>query len=152
RRLTSELAQQYKDYARALTRNAMAFVSSEQPEFEKAYLHYRNLLEGRAVDPCGKTLPMLEKYRQAGLNETEMQILESSFKQSQELALVEMQAINTAKGLFDDGSGGLKIGLPNTLLAKVLLFGQQYTNAAADLARNIDDFNIIQSNRYAAQA
>src|SRR5690606_12566741 len=38
------------------------------------------------------------------------------------------------------------------LLAKALLFGQQYTTAAAEVARDIDDFNIMQSNRFNLQA
>lgn len=149
RRSISQLAQQYKDYVQALTRNAMAFVSSEQPEFEEAYLHYQNLMEGRAVDAQGESLPIADKFRRAGLTSTETDTLESAFEQNRQLAALEMQAINTAKGLFDDGSGGLKIGLPDALLAKVLLFGQHYSEGAAKLARDIDDFNIMQSNRYA---
>ncbi len=151
RRSTSQLAQQYKDYVQALTRNAMAFVSSEQPEFEEAYIHFQDLMEGRAVDAQGESLPIADKFRRAGLTSTEIDTLESAFEQNRQLAALERQAINTAKGLFDDGSGELKIGLPDALLAKVLLFGQHYTDGAAKLARDIDDFNIMQSNRYAGE-
>jgi len=147
----TELATRYKDYAQALTRNAMAFVASEQPEFEQAYRHYTDLLHGKALDSEGRAEPLIDQLRGAGFTETERATLESAYAGTLALAEQENQAINTAKGLFDDGQGGLKIGLPQPLLAKVLLFGQQYIGAAARLARDIDDFDIMQSNRHAAQ-
>ena len=147
----TELAAMYKDYAQALTRHAMAFVSSEQPEFEEAYLHVTDLLNGKAADSTGDSTPLIERFRRADFTAAEMETVESAFAATQALAQQEIKAMNTAKGLEDDGNGGLKVVLPQPLLAKVLLFGQQYIGPAAQLSQQIDDFNTMQSGRYAAE-
>ncbi|WP_353194675.1 methyl-accepting chemotaxis protein, partial [Pusillimonas noertemannii] len=147
----TELAALYKDYAQALTRHAMAFVSSEQPEFEEAYFHVTDLLHGKTADPSGDSTPLIERFRRADFTAAEMETVESAFAATEALAQQEIKAINTAKGLEDDGAGGLKVALPQPLLAKVLLFGQQYIGPAAQLSRQIDDFNAMQSSRYAAE-
>ena len=147
----SELAAQYKDYAQALTRNAMAFVSSEQPEFEEAYFHVVDLMHGRTAVAGEPAAPLIEKFRRADFTTEELSMVESAFAATDELAAIEVQAINTAKGIEDDGAGGRKIVLPQPLLAKVLLFGQQYIGPANELSLQIDEFNGMQSSRYEAQ-
>lgn len=146
----TQLTHEYKGYAQALTRNAMAFVATEQPEFEERYKRYTAIMNGKALDSEGRTQTMMKKIEGADFSAAEMHTLASTYEKTQELAKTEIEAMNTAKGLFDDGKGGLKIGLPEPLLAKVMLFGQQYTNATAEIERNIDDINIMLSNRYAA--
>ncbi|HUH87237.1 MAG TPA: methyl-accepting chemotaxis protein [Pusillimonas sp.] len=146
----TQLAAQYKDYAQALTRHAMAFVSTEQPEFEEAYFHISDLLHGK--DAAGENAtPLIDQFRQADFTANEMQIVEAAFAATQTLAEQEIKAMNTAKGVEDDGAGGQKIVLPQPLLAKVLLFGQQYVGPANQLIRQIDHFNAQQSDRYAAE-
>lgn len=147
----TQLASQYKDYAQALTRHAMAFVSTEQPEFEEAYRHVTGLLHGQNADANGNSTPVIERFRQADFTPDEMQLVETAFAATQTLAEQEVRAMNTAKGVEDDGAGGQKIVLPQPLLAKVLLFGQQYIGPAAQLAQQIDDFNAMQSARYEAE-
>lgn len=147
----TQLAAQYKDYAQALTRHAMAFVSSEQPEFEEAYFEATDRLYGKAADAAGNNTPLIQRFRQADFTADEMALIESAFAVTEALARQEIKAIHTAKGVEDDGAGGQKIALPQPLLAKVLLFGQQYIGAANDLAQQIDSFNTMQSGRYAAE-
>lgn len=144
----TQLASQYKNYAQALTRHAMAFVSTEQPEFEEAYLQVTDQLHGKIADASGNDTPIIERFRQADFTPDEMQIVETAFAATRSLAEQEIKAMNTAKGIEDDGAGGQKIVLPQPLLAKVLLFGQQYIGPAAQLAQQIDDFNAMQSDRY----
>jgi methyl-accepting chemotaxis protein len=145
------LTAEYRQYAQALTRNALAFVSVEQPEFEERYQHYSAIMDGRALDADGLTLPLLKKLENADFSVAEMNTLKATYAKTQELAKTETEAINTAKGLFDDGRGGLKIGLPEPLLARVMLLGQQYTNATAEVERNLNDVDIMLANRYAGQ-
>jgi len=144
----SQLTAEYKEYVKALTLNAISFVATEQPEFEQRYAHYAAVMQGQERDSSGLTKPMLRKFESAGFTPTELQILKNAYAKAQQMATVQIQAMNTAKGLFDDGNGGLKIGLPEPLLAKALLFNQQYTDAMADIERDIDDFIIMQSGRY----
>src|SRR5690606_17036556 len=143
------LTHEYKNYAQALTRNAMAFVATEQPEFEERYMRYTAIMNAKALDSEGRTQTLMGKFESANFSADEIKTLTSTYERTQELARTEIEAMNTAKGLFDDGKGGLKIGLPEPLLAKVMLFGQQYTNATTEIERNIDDVNIMLSNRYA---
>ncbi len=146
------LANEFKEHAQALTRDAMAYVATEQPEFEASYLHRTAVTQGKAPGSDGTTTPLLSKFEQANFSNDEMTALKSAYAKTAELAKVQITAMNTAKGLVDDGQGGLKVALPAPLLAKALLFGQQYTTAAAEVARDIDDFNIMQSNRFSLQA
>lgn len=145
-----QLMHEYKGYTQALTRNAMAFVATEQPEFEERYKRYTAIMNGKALDASNRTQTLLKKFEGAGFSGAEMNSLLSTYAKTQDLAKTEIEAMNTAKGLFDDGNGGLKIGLPEPLLAKVMLFGQQYTNATAEIERDIDDVTLMLSNRYAA--
>ena len=147
----TELASRYKDYAQALTRHAMAFVSSEQPEFEEGYFYVTDLLHGKVPDASGQSIPLIEQFRQADFTGAELELVEKAFEATQALAVQEVKAMQTAKGVEDDGAGGQKIVLPQPLLAKVLLFGQQYIGPANNLATQIDDFNTMQSDRYAAE-
>src|SRR3546814_18947420 len=75
--------------------------------------------------------------------------LESAHTQITELGKTEKEAISTASGQFDDGQGGIKVALPNALMAKVMIFGQQYAEAAAGIARTIDEFDTMQARRFA---
>ncbi len=142
------LATEYKNVIQAMMRNVMAFVSTEQPEFQEAYLHQAAILHGRAADEHGIQEPMVERFRRLGFTEAEMSKLESAHAQSIELGKTELEAISTASGQFDDGNGGIKVALPNALMAKVMIFGQQYTAAAASIAQSIDEFNTMQASRF----
>ncbi|UYO95211.1 methyl-accepting chemotaxis protein [Pollutimonas sp. M17] len=145
----TELATAYKSLTQAMTRNVMAFVASEQPEFQESYKHLTAVLNGKAPDERGVQQAMLERFRNAGFMADEMAKLESAHAQITELGLTEKEAISTASGQFDDGQGGIKVALPNALMAKVMIFGQQYAEAAAGIARTIDEFDTMQAQRFA---
>ena len=145
------LATEFQNYNQYLTRDAMAFVATEQPEFEESHAGYLAVLQGQAIDSDGRAEPMLHKFEAAALTRDELNTVRSAYDKTLELAKIQLTAMNTAKGLVDDGKGGLKVALPDPLLAKVMLFSQQYTQAAADVARDIDDFNIMQTNRFTTQ-
>ncbi|WP_322995998.1 methyl-accepting chemotaxis protein [Castellaniella sp.] len=145
----TQFATEYKNLIQAMSRDVMAFVSSEQPEFQENYQHLTNILHGRAPDQNGVQRPMLDRFRQLDFTAEEMARLESAHAQLVELGKTEVNAINTASGQLDDGQGGIKVALPNALLAKVMIFGQQYAQASADIAQAIDDFDTMQAGRYA---
>ncbi|MGB3289875.1 MAG: methyl-accepting chemotaxis protein [Burkholderiaceae bacterium] len=147
----TELATAYKSLTQAMTRDVMAFVASEQPEFQESYQHLADVLHGRAPDAGGTRQAMLERFRGAGFTADEMAKLESAHAQILEIGLTEKEAISTASGQFDDGRGGIKVALPNALMAKVMIFGQQYAEAAAGIARNIDEFDAMQAQRFSRE-
>lgn len=136
------LATEYKLLTQALTRNVMAYVATEQPEFLEAY---ESLAE--------QLLQFNESQRleAARFTPQELDILEAAHQAQLELMRTEREAIQTASGQFHDGNGGVRIALPNSLMAKVLIFGQQYTQAAAGIAAAIDSFDRLQTQRHDAE-
>lgn len=145
----TELATDYKNLTQAMTRDVMAFVASEQPEFEESYKHLAKVLQGAAPDANGIQQAMLDRFKALDFTTGEMARLESAHAQIIELGKTEVEAIGTASGQLDDGQGGIKVALPNALLAKVMIFGQQYAQASAGIQQAIDEFNTLQANRYA---
>ena len=145
------LATEYKSLTQAMTRDVMAFVSTEQPEFLERYKQHAALLVGNDANRAGHEAPMLARFHSAGFTTEELAALESAHAAHIELMAVEKEAIETASGQFDDGQGGIRVALPNALMAKVLIFGQQYTNASAAIAAEIDRFDQMQSERHAAE-
>src|SRR5690606_14951520 len=86
------LATEYKLLTQAMSRNVMAFVSTEQPEFLEAYEQLSTLLSG-----------MLERFTSAGFTPEELGKLEQAHAAQRALMAVEREAIQTASGQFDDG-------------------------------------------------
>src|SRR5690554_4462440 len=107
------LATEYKLLTQAITRNVMAYVATEQPEFLEAY---ESLAE--------QLLQFNESQRleAARFTPQELDILEAAHQAQLELMRTEREAIQTASGQFHDGNGGVRIALPNSLMAKVLIF------------------------------
>lgn len=144
---STRLATEYKNLTQAMTRDVMAFVSTEQPEFLQSYETLLSRLEGKTEDGPG----MWERIARAGFPPQEKERLDAARSALAELILVQREAIQTASGQFDDGNGGIRVALPNSLLAKVMIFGQQYTEAAAAIAADIDEFDRMQAQRHAAE-
>lgn len=137
----------YQALADALSRNAMAFVASEQPEFEQRYLKDLAILEGREADARGLRSDALARFRAADFDDTELGLIQEAHARLTALVRTQREAIGTAKGELDDGHGGVRIALPNALLAKVLVFSQQYTDEEAGIAALIEEFNARQAQR-----
>src|SRR5690606_22565172 len=93
----------------------------------------------------------IQRFRNAGFTPQELDRLESAHAAHRELMHVEREAIQTASGQFDDGQGGIRVALPNSLMAKVMVFGQQYTEAATAIAADIDAFDAMQAARHATE-
>jgi methyl-accepting chemotaxis protein len=149
---TSQLANEFKTIVGTMSRNVMAFVSSEQPEFQENYLKLAAVIAGTAAGADGQSSSILDRFRAAGITAAEEQTLERALSQLSELAHTQREAMSTASGQFDDGKGGVRVALPNGLLAKVMVFSQQYAEAAAAIDQTINDFDIMQSGRLDAQA
>ncbi len=144
---STRLATEYKNLTQAMTRDAMAFVSTEQPEFLESYESLVNQLQGEPETGGG----MWQRIEEAGFAAQEKEKLNAARSALTDLMRVQREAIQTASGQFDDGQGGIRVALPNSLMAKVLIFGQQYSEAAAAIARDIDEFDRMQAQRHEAE-
>lgn len=109
------LATEYKNLCQAMTRDAMAFVSTEQPEFLESYQQQVAYLTGAQAEGSEPRASVLERIRAAGFTDDEMAALESAYSAHLDLMKVEKEAIETASGQFDDGQGGIRVALPNAL-------------------------------------
>lgn len=147
RHQTSRMASEYKALAAAMTRDTMAFVSTEQPEFEQRYRQHLAALAGQSSDPHGEQTDWPDRFRDAGLTAPELARMQDAHAALLALSLTQLEAIGTAKGELDDGQGGVRIALPNALLAKALIHNQQYTEADTAIAAAIDAFDAMQSVR-----
>ncbi|WP_298017315.1 methyl-accepting chemotaxis protein [uncultured Castellaniella sp.] len=149
RYLATQMATRYQARLDALTRNTMAFVASEQPEFEQRHQLDLAILTGRAADAQGIRADALERFRSADFDARELKLVEDAHGRLLALARIQSEAIGTAKGELDDGKGGVRIALPNAMLAKALIFSQQYTDTEAAIRALIKDFDALQAQRMA---
>ncbi|WP_323017993.1 methyl-accepting chemotaxis protein [Castellaniella sp.] len=147
----TQLATRYQALTDALTRNTMAFVGSEQPEFEQRHQQDLAILTGQAPDAQGIQADTMTRFRGAGFDAAELSLIEDANAQLLALTQIQREAIGTAKGELDDGNGGIKIALPNAMLAKALIFSQQYTDTEAAIRALINAFDARQSQRLAHQ-
>src|SRR5690606_34037380 len=92
----TELATLYKTLTQARTRDVMAFVATEQPEFLDSYRHLGDILAGKAPDAKGIQKPMMARFEALGFTSDEMDKLHYADGHIAKLALVEHEAISTA--------------------------------------------------------
>ena len=127
------LAQEVRATSSGLTANARAYVSTGDSTYETAYWNLVKIRSGdmtrpkeAAVSP-GLAVPMNTLLVQAGFTAQELALLEESVKISSDLVLIEDQAMNAIKGLFQDASGAYTVkGTPDPELARTLMFGKAY--------------------------
>ncbi|WP_341666776.1 methyl-accepting chemotaxis protein [Alcaligenes sp. SDU_A2] len=145
------LANEFKRVTESISRQTIAFVSSEQPEFQQNFERLLDVFTGRQADADGLSASMLARFANIDLLPDEQALLRSAYDQTLALSQIQIEAISTASGQFDDGAGGVRVALPNSLMAKVLVFSQQYTKAAADIATTIDALDQQVSQRLDAR-
>ncbi|EKU30252.1 methyl-accepting chemotaxis protein [Alcaligenes sp. NLF5-7] len=147
RHQTTALSKDFKRISELLSRQAIAFVSSEQIEFQENFRHLLAVFTGAQADQDGVTLAMLDRFRDLELEPAEQDLLRSAYEQTLALSQVQSEAIQTASGQFEDGNGAIRIALPNALMAKVLVFSQQYIQASAQITNTLDQFEHQFSER-----
>lgn len=147
RHQTTALSKDFKRISELLSRQAIAFVSSEQIEFQENFRHLLAVFTGVQPDQDGVALAMLDRFRDLELEPAEQDLLRSAYEQTLALSQVQSEAIQTASGQFEDGNGAIRIALPNALMAKVLVFSQQYIQASAQITNTLDQFEHQFSER-----
>lgn len=144
---TTALSKDFKRISELLSRQAIAFVSSEQIEFQDNFRRLLAVFTGAQADQEGVTLAMLDRFRDLELEPAEQDLLRSAYEQTLALSQVQSEAIQTASGQFEDDNGTIRIALPNALMAKVLVFSQQYIQASVQITHTLDEFEHQFSER-----
>jgi methyl-accepting chemotaxis protein len=127
------LAQEVRATSSGLTANARAYVSTGDSAYEKAYWDLVKIRSGEIPRPAeaavapGERIPMKALLERAGFTDEELALLMESVKISSALVLLEEQAMNAVKGLFQGPSGAYTVqGPPDPALAQRLMFGKEY--------------------------
>ena len=147
RHQTTALSKDFKRISELLSRQAIAFVSSEQVEFQDNFRHLLAVFTGTQADQDGIAQAMLDRFKDLELEPAEQDLLRSAYEQTLALSLVQTEAIQTASGQFEDSNGAIRIALPNALMAKVLVFSQQYIQASTQISTTLDQFEHQFSQR-----
>ncbi len=147
RHQTTALSKDFKRISESISRQTIAFVSSEQVEFQDNFRHLLAIFTGAQPDQDGVAKTMLERFDELELEPSELALLRSAYEQTLELSHVQLEAIQTASGQFEDGTGAISIALPNALMAKVLVFSQQYLQASTQITNTLDQFEHQFSQR-----
>lgn len=147
RHQTTALSKDFKRTSELLSRQAIAFVSSEQIEFQDNFSHLLAVFTGKQADQDGTAQAMLDRFQGLELEPAEQDLLRSAYEQTLALSQTQSEAIQTASGQFDDGNGAIRIALPNALMAKVLVFSQQYIQASNQITATLDQFEHQFSER-----
>lgn len=122
------------------------------PNYSATYWHL--VLAGQVVHTGeGETVPMLERFRRAELNEEEYDLLEASLERSNELAKMESEAFAALEGRFADTKGSFTIqGKPDRNLAIRLLFSERYNTRKAEVMQPIQKFINLFDERMQMQS
>lgn len=145
RYLATRLANRLNNTSDALSRHSIAFVSSQQIEFKQ---QYEEALQAFKHTTPNSSLPsLLQEFHSLSFTAEELRNIESAYEQILALSTTQVEAISTAAGEFDDGQGGIRVALPNQLMAQVLVFSQQYAQAASNIETAINNFEQQLSSR-----
>ncbi|MCL1915897.1 MAG: methyl-accepting chemotaxis protein [Desulfovibrionaceae bacterium] len=153
------LAQEVRGTSSGLTANARAYVSTADKVYEDAYWNLVKIRSGEMSRPAdaavapGFTIPMGTLLINAGFTEEELALLEESVKISSDLVLLEDEAMNAVKGLFQDNSGKYTVKkAPDPELARRLMFGKDYDATVRHIMEPSYKFDSLVAKRLNAES
>jgi Signal transduction histidine kinase involved in nitrogen fixation and metabolism regulation len=86
--------------------------------------------------------------REAGFTDKEMELMDSSIKESTDLITLEEIAINAVKGIYKDDKGEFSIkGEPNMKLAQEIMFSKEYVQTIHKINKPLVEFNHLVNER-----
>ncbi len=173
RRLASlKLADEFRQGSDDLTRMARSFAATRIGRFETYFTDILDIRAGaipypdgyggifwdfvinekRSLKHDGQSSSFAERMRQLGFSDQEFAKLKEADDNSSALTRLEAIAMNTAKGLYDDGSGIFrKVGVPDTRKAVEILYSDDYHAAKAVVMKPVQEFVRLIETRTAAE-
>ena len=168
--LADELRQSSDD----LTRFARMYVATSEEKYLNYYWNVLDIRNGKMSRPegyegvywdlvIGNIIPEPKKDKQyavplesrllrAGISVDEFSKLKEAQNLSNELARLEMVAINAIKGKFDDGTGSFqKEGNPDPVLANKILNDERYNRYKSSIMQPIGEFLSLVEQRTKVQ-
>lgn len=139
----SYLLSTFNALTEAMAYNAMAFVSSQQPEFKADFDNQQSQFQA----PADTSNSLQAQIETAPLSPTEKDWFNAAYALALKLSHEQKEAISTASGEFEEADGQIRIALPNQLMAQALLFNQAHQQAANQLAELLQQINQSQAQR-----
>lgn len=139
----SHLLSTFNALTEAMAYNAMAFVSSQQPEFKADFDNQQSQFQA----PADTSNSLQAQIETAPLSPTEKDWFNAAYALALKLSHEQKEAISTASGEFEEADGQIRIALPNQLMAQALLFNQAHQQAANQLAELLQQINQSQTQR-----
>ena len=107
--------------------------------------------DGKAPRPDGEKKALLTAMEEMGFTAEELDKLKLSKANSDRLVKLETRAMNAVKGRFQDAGGAYSVtGAPDLVLARELLFSQEYQSGKAEVMKPVDEFFGLMEGRTAA--
>ncbi|AQS50801.1 hypothetical protein PAEH1_03065 [Paenalcaligenes hominis] len=131
---------EFTSITEAMARDAMAFVSSEQPEFKQRYEQYAAVFHGAKDHPQS----LRHLIHTSPLSEQEKKRFEQAYSLATQLSTAQKDALAIATGEIAEADGTVRIALPNTLMAQALLFNQAYQNITHQLGEHLSQIKQSQ--------
>ncbi|MEO6563123.1 MAG: ATP-binding protein [Nitrosospira sp.] len=164
-KLANELFQSSED----LTKMARSYVTTGDSIYEQFFFEILDIRNGKRPRPDpqenhsitywgankppasstpGNAISLMDLMRREGFSERELDLLQQSQKNSDNLVNLEKQAFAAIKGLYDDGNGNFTVSrAPDRDFAIDLLFGKRYTAEKARIMAPISQFMLELDNR-----
>lgn len=160
--LANELFRSSED----LTKTARSYVITGDPSYERLFFEILDIRNGKrprpvdylvnywdinrsaALNASGDSVSLIDLMHREGFSERELQLLQQSQRDSDNLVNLEIQAFAAVKGLYDDGYGNFTLSrAPDRNFAINLLYGDRYIAEKAKIMAPISEFMMELNNR-----
>jgi len=165
---SSQLAQELFQSSEDLTRMARSYVVTGDPVYKDYFLKILTIRNGEIPHPHGnastywylegidnqsdsghgETIALIDRFKKAGISQEELQLLQESQNNSDQLAQIEKRALAAVEGLFADAQGEYTVhGEADPELARNLLWGEEYNNEKIRIMLPLRQFLYSFDNR-----
>ncbi len=127
----------------------IAIRNGESPRPESYHRIYWDFVAaGHKPRPDGEAISLIDLMHRQGFTEAEFAKLDQAKARSDALVNLEVEAMNSAQGLFKDDKGEYTIkGSPDFARATRLLFSDDYINNKAQIMQPVDEFYSLLEER-----
>jgi len=135
-----QIAQELKNSSDDLTRFCRTYVETGDSIWEKRFWKVLEVRNGLHVRPNGRMISLHDTMKKLGFTDIEFNKLQEAEKKSNDLVWTEKVAFNALKGRFADNNRQFTIlNVPDTNLARTILFDKKYHDDKSKIMDPIDD-------------
>ncbi|MEA5007058.1 MAG: HAMP domain-containing sensor histidine kinase [Rikenellaceae bacterium] len=146
------LASEMRTSSDNLTQYSRAFVTTGDSLWINRYFLVLDQRNGKIPDAHGRKIRFIDSASRLNLPEVEFSLLVEAERRSNDLAIIEIAAMNAFVGLYPDNTLKYVVkGKPDPSYAKELLFNNKYLNDKNFVIKPINDFLALLKKRSMAR-